>query len=79
MNDPTYVEAARKLAERVIARRQALTRSDCVLAFRLLLTRPPAATNTNTAVLAAELLSPAIAADEPASAAKLLEVGESHG
>lgn len=75
MNDPTYVEAARKLAERMM--NEAKTIDDrVVLAFRLATARPP---NLNELRLLRRLFEQQLSsyrADSPA-AVKLLAVGES--
>jgi hypothetical protein len=46
LNDPTYLEAARKLAERVIKATENQTDARIELAFRLALSRRPTATET---------------------------------
>jgi hypothetical protein len=75
MNDPTYVEASRKLAERLM-RERTTTDERIALAFRLATARLPK--ERETAVLRGvfEKQLARYRADEPA-ALKLLSVGES--
>ena len=76
MNDPTFVEAARKLAERVLVRKQQSSASRLVSMFRLVTGRPPSPSELRP-------ISTALAAfradftQQPAAALKLLHVGES--
>jgi hypothetical protein len=74
MNDPTYVEAARKLAERLIIE-AASTDERVVLAFRLATGRKP---RPNELAVLRALLSEQLDAyrRDPQAAAKLLAVGE---
>jgi hypothetical protein len=75
LNDPTYVEASRKLAERLLA--EAKSDKDRVgLGFRLATARPPKAAETKVLL---DLLNQQLALyrAEPAAALKLLKVGES--
>jgi hypothetical protein len=75
MNDPTYVEASRKLAERLM--KEAATRDDrIVLGFRLATARPP---TPDERTLLGKLFDRQLAAyrTNPAFALKLLTVGES--
>jgi hypothetical protein len=79
MNDPTYVEAARKLAERALTEPPAAASGDAdriAFAFRAVLARGPRAEEAAvlTGVLAKQRAK--FAADN-AAAAKLLAVGES--
>jgi Protein of unknown function (DUF1553)/Protein of unknown function (DUF1549)/Domain of unknown function (DUF4375)/Concanavalin A-like lectin/glucanases superfamily/Planctomycete cytochrome C len=71
MNDPTYVEAARKLAERMMLERDRLA-----FAFKCAVARPP--TETEQRILM-RLYTDALARfqADPAAAKKLLAVGES--
>ena len=76
LNDPTYVEAARKLAERVMRAPSPSDGERVALAFRLLTSRLPSAAEVH--------LLEAMRADhlrrfraDVAAAAKLLAVGES--
>src|SRR5690606_13594850 len=75
MNDPTYVEAARKLAERMMTEAGSTPRERVTFAFRLLTARRP--TERELAVLERiyhEQLE--IYRDDPAQAETLLSVGE---
>jgi len=75
MNDPTYVEASRKLAERLM--KEAATRDDrIVLAFRLATARPPSLDELS---LLRRLFDQQLAVyrANPQAASKLLVVGES--
>ncbi len=76
MNDPTYVEASRKLAERIMLEGGATTESRITFAFRLATSRPP--TPRELAVLRRihDQQLARFRGDEP-SALKLLAVGES--
>jgi hypothetical protein len=74
MNDPTYVEAARKLAERLM--REAKTTDERItLAFRLATARPPSSTEVGVLrnVFDGQL---ATFRKDPQAALKLLSVGE---
>jgi hypothetical protein len=76
MNDPTYVEASRKFAERILTEGGRSLSSRLTFAVRTLLARPP--TPKEQRVLTA-LLNGQLAAyrKDPDAAAKLLAVGES--
>jgi hypothetical protein len=76
MNDPTYVEAARKLAERILREAGPEPAARIALAWRLVLSRrpSPAESAALAAALEAEL---AHYRKHPEEAAKLLGVGES--
>lgn len=76
MNDPTYVEAARKLAERMMTEGGATPADRVAFAFRLATARPPRAEESDVLkhVFDGEL---ATYRDNPAAAARLLTVGES--
>ena len=81
LNDPTYVEAARKLAERVMlsstGNQDRVSNQDRVaLAFRIVLTRSPGDTE-KTALLQILDESHAHFAATPAAADELLGVGQS--
>jgi hypothetical protein len=75
-NDPTYVEAARKLAERLLTEAADDPDARIALAFRLCTARPPSGAER---ALLRELFQQQIAAyrDDPDAALKLLRVGES--
>jgi hypothetical protein len=76
MNDPTYVEAARKLAERALAQ-GGLTADDRIaFAFRLVTARKPKAEEVS---VLRRLLDRQMSRyrSDPAASAKLLAVGES--
>jgi hypothetical protein len=76
LNDPTYVEAARKLAERVMTEGGATTEDRVAYAFRLATARRPSADETRVlARLYAEQL--AVYRQDADAAKKLLTVGES--
>lgn len=76
MNDPTYVEAARKFAERILTEPPADARSRIRFAYQSALSRP--ATEKESALLE-DVLRPQIVRfnKDQAAAAKLLGVGES--
>ena len=75
MNDPTYVEASRKLAERLL--KEATTTDDrLILAFRLATARPPTAAEIGILRQVLERQFTRYQADEKA-ALQLLAVGES--
>jgi hypothetical protein len=76
MNDPTYVEAARKLAERVIAEAGPSPEARVAHAFRLATARHPSAEECGVLREVFERDLAAFRADLPA-ASKLLAVGES--
>jgi mono/diheme cytochrome c family protein len=75
MNDPTYVEAARKLAERMILQTSAAP-DRLAFAFRLATARAPSAKELDVLQRALQLQRDRFARDEKA-ALKLLAVGES--
>ncbi len=76
LNDPTYVEAARALATRVLRVKQSSPSDRLQRAFRLLLSRVPSADER-------EILSSSLAhftkryETDPAAAKRLIAVGES--
>ena len=76
MNDPTYIEASRKLAERVLREGGSTPEDRITFAFRLPLTRKPRA--EEVAVLN-RILTEQLAhyRSNPDAATKLLAVGES--
>lgn len=75
LNDPTYVEASRKLAERVLAEPGDSTQARIALAFRLVLARQPR--EQETAILK-EILAGQLEeyGRDRESAEKLLSIGE---
>jgi hypothetical protein len=75
MNDPTYVEAARALAARVM-NEASTTPARIALAFRLATARTPSASEARTleSLVARQM---AHYRDSPQSAAELVSVGES--
>jgi hypothetical protein len=76
MNDPTYVEASRKLAERVMHDAGQVPEQRITAAFRLVLARKPS--EREAAVLRRVFDQQlAIFRHDPAAATKLLSVGES--
>jgi cytochrome c553 len=76
MNDPTYVEASRKLAERIMKEGGVGTAERIAFAFRLVMARQPLEKETTALerVFAQQL---ALCKKSPESATKLLNVGES--
>src|SRR4029079_7274862 len=76
MNDPTYVEAARKLAERALAQGGFTADERIAFTFRLVTARKPSAEEVSVLrrVLDRQL---ARYRSDPAAAAKLLGAGES--
>ncbi len=76
LNDTTYVEAARALAERVMTAPDRLCEQRIERAFRLVLARKPTARERQVLVTGFERLNAEYGADRPAAAA-LLAVGES--
>jgi hypothetical protein len=77
MNDTTFVEAARKLAERVMTTADSQSAEKRIeLAYRLVLSRSPEENERAVLLAAVERLKKQYAADKEA-AAKLLAVGES--
>ena len=76
MNDPTYVEASRKLAERIVLEGGATTDSRITFAFRLATSRPPTPRELTVLRRIYDQQLTRFRADE-SSALKLLAVGES--
>jgi hypothetical protein len=76
MNDPTYVEAARKFAERILTEAPAAPYDRINYAFRLALARPPSAAETKV-LLGVLNQQQAVFHENPDAAVKLLSVGES--
>jgi hypothetical protein len=76
LNDPTYVEASRKLAERILVEAPATTEERIAFAFQLATARPPSSAETAILRRAFEQEWAAYRAN-PATAEKLLTVGES--
>src|SRR5207249_1738484 len=76
MNDPTYVEAARKLAERTLGEGGATIEERLAFAFRLVMARTPAPAEVAILKRVLDRQLAKYRAD-PAAAAKLLAVGES--
>ncbi len=76
MNDPTYVEASRKLAERMMLEGGATTESRIRFAFRLATSRPPTSRELSVLLRIHDQQLARFRADQP-SALKLLAVGES--
>ncbi len=75
MNDPTYVEAARKLAERLL-QAGSTPEERITLAFRLVLSRPPKPAESAVVARIVEQQAEAFR-QNPDAARRLLEVGES--
>jgi len=76
MNDPTYVEAARKFAERILREGGDSTKERLAFAFQCVTSRPPTA--TELAVLAGVLeRQQGVFRADPGAAKKLLAIGES--
>jgi hypothetical protein len=76
LNDVTYVEAARALAERVLTSDADTPEKRVTLAFRLLTSRPPYARELPVLVASIERLQKQYA-DDADAAKKLIETGES--
>jgi hypothetical protein len=76
MNDPTYVEAARVLAQRLLAEAGPATEARIVHAYRLALARPPKPPEIALLLAAYQARLARFTAD-PAAAEKLIAVGES--
>jgi hypothetical protein len=76
LNDPTYVESARALAQRVMTTAGTSPQDRVDLAFRLVVSRKPTDAERKVFVAALERLSREYAAD-PEAAKQLLAVGES--
>jgi hypothetical protein len=76
MNDPTYVEASRKLAERILTEAGPTTEERIAFAFRLATARRPRPAETS---VLANVFDAQLAAyrKDPKAALKLLQVGES--
>jgi mono/diheme cytochrome c family protein len=76
LNDTTYLEAARVLAERVLTQASPTAEERVRLAFRLVLARAPTAEEMGVLLASLNRVRSEFAAD-PAAAKKLLAVGES--
>jgi hypothetical protein len=76
MNDPTYVEAARKLAERVVREGGETTASRATFAFKLVMTRVPTEKELSVLTRICDDQLKAYASND-AAAKKVLAVGES--
>jgi hypothetical protein len=76
LNDTTYVETARAMAERVLTTASSSPEERIDLAFRLVLARKPTAEERSVLVASAERLKREYAED-PQAAKKLLSIGES--
>ena len=76
MNDPTYVESARKFAERLLTETSATPKDRVSIAFQMALTRPAKSTELRALVELFESQLARYQKDRPA-AEKLLAVGES--
>ena len=76
LNDPTYVEAARKLAERILREVDAGPADRIRFAFRLCTSRPPEPAETGVLLEAFERQL-AVFRKDPSRALELLAVGES--
>ena len=76
LNGPIYIEAARKLAERMILEGGQSPESRIVYAFRLATSRKPTAEQTRVLTSSLEQLSESFKTD-PAAAEALLKVGQS--
>jgi hypothetical protein len=76
LNDVTFVEAARALAERVLITAGPAPEERIELAFRLILARKPTAEERQVLTASLARLKREFAAD-PAAAKKLLSIGES--
>ncbi|HMF18853.1 MAG TPA: DUF1553 domain-containing protein, partial [Gemmataceae bacterium] len=76
LNDVTYVEAARMLAQRVLEKEKLTTSDRIAAAFRLVTARKPASEEMGILVKSFERMKTNYAADRKA-AEKLLKVGES--
>jgi hypothetical protein len=76
MNDPTYVEASRKFAERLLTTTSATPKDRVTIAFRMALVRPPKSAEVQALVALYQGQLERYQKDRP-SAEKLLGVGES--
>ncbi|MDB5319947.1 MAG: Planctomycete cytochrome [Phycisphaerales bacterium] len=76
LNDPTYNEAARALAQRLLTTEGSTPESRLNTAFRLLLARHPSAEEQSVLLQSLDRLKKQYTADKPA-ALKLLTIGES--
>jgi hypothetical protein len=76
LNDPTYVEASRKLAERILAEGGRTTEERIAFAFRLVTARRPRPAEVGVLARVFETQLAAFRKD-PRAALKLLKVGES--
>jgi len=77
MNDPTYVEASRKFAERLLTQTTATPKDRAMIAFRMALVRPPKSAEVQALVALYQGQLERFQKDRGA-AEKLLGVGESH-
>jgi hypothetical protein len=75
LNDPTYVEASRKLAERILSDADS-SAERLSLAFRIVLCREPNATEFKVLLGLLDQAQRKFAAD-PSAASKLLAIGQS--
>jgi hypothetical protein len=75
MNDPTYVEASRKFAERLLTRTAATPKDRVIVAFRMALVRPPKSAEIEALLSLYQGQLERFRKDR-ASAEKLLSVGE---
>src|SRR5689334_9512942 len=76
LHDPTYVEASRKLAERILTEATASPYERAKYAYRLVLSRAPSAAELKV-LLGVLNQQKAAFRDNPDAALKLLSVGES--
>jgi uncharacterized protein DUF1553 len=76
MNDPTYIEASRKLAERMLTEAPTLPQERIRFAYRLAMARPPTAAETKVLLRVLDQERSTFQKDHDA-ALKLLSVGES--
>jgi hypothetical protein len=76
LNDVTFVEASRALAERVLTDAPATPEARIELAFRRVVARPPSAAEQKVLLRSIERVRKEFAAD-PAAAKKFLAIGES--
>lgn len=76
MNDPTYVEAARRFAERILREGGDSTKERLAFAFQCVTSRPPTAAELAVLARVLERQQAAFRAD-PGAAKKLLAIGES--
>ena len=76
MNDPTYVEASRKLAERLLTEAGPTAGDRIALAFRLILARKPSQDELQVCQRIYQRQA-SLYQHDPDAAARLLTVGES--